>query len=202
MSGHATVEIGSSRGFAAGGAGLRWGRFGQSREPDGHGRAGVDGAVHGDRAAMHLDDLADRGRAAADAEVLGREQRREDARQYVRRYARAGIDDAEADMGAGAFTTDGDAAPMTGRRTPGRIVQRLGGVVDEIDDDLPNCSASIATWATPRTLVVMPANADTRRPAFMDSGFRACERIVEAAIESAAWRLCVLRDAPCGRSSG
>ena len=57
--------------------------------------ADIDGAVHIDRAAMQLDDLADRGQAEADAEILRREQRFEDARQHVRRNAGAGIDDGE-----------------------------------------------------------------------------------------------------------
>ena len=106
----ATPHAGLCGGFAARGGGVSWGGVRQSREPDGHGRAGVDGAVHVDRAAMQLDDLANRRQAEADAEVLGGEQRFEDARQHVRRNARTGIDDGQADMRAGAFRTDGDAA--------------------------------------------------------------------------------------------
>ena len=84
-----------------------------------------------DRAAMLLDDLFHRRQAEPGAEALGAEQRLEDSAstsagcpaRYRRSPARSAVD---------ATMRDDDAT-----LADGAIGHRLGGIVDQVDDDAP-----------------------------------------------------------------
>src|SRR5262249_1017477 len=111
------------------------------RQPDREHRALTLLALDIDRAAMLLDQLADRRQTEPDAFRLGREQRLEDLAQLVGRDARAAIGDRQADLWPGRLGAAGDRPAASGGRLPLRVHHCLRGVVDQVHQDLPEARA-------------------------------------------------------------
>src|SRR5262245_59234606 len=109
---------------------------GLPRQPDRERRALTLVTFHVDRAAMLLDQLADRRQAEADTLRLGREQRLENLAELIRGDARAVVDDGKTHMRPGRFRTDRERALTLRLRLPLPIHHRLRRVVDQVDQHL------------------------------------------------------------------
>src|SRR5262245_37619182 len=86
-------------------------------------------------------DLPNHRKAEADAEALGGEQRLEDSGERIRRNAWPSVDDGQLEVGARSLRAHCDRPFAWFGRLPGRVVEGLDGVVEQIDQNLTKAVA-------------------------------------------------------------
>src|SRR5262245_49269631 len=97
---------------------------------------------------MLLDQLSSGRQAKANAEALGGKQGFEDPGGSGLVDAGAGVDHRDPNERTSRLRANRDPALMANRRIPGRMGQRLSGIVDQVDHDLTQAGTVYHDLAT------------------------------------------------------